>query len=79
MKNVDKKIPTILLSHDPSHWRLKVLSSPHIIDLQLSGHTHGMQFGIEIPFLNGALLSIGTRNGQGCIKVEILRYTLIEG
>ncbi|MCK4881200.1 MAG: metallophosphoesterase [Bacteroidales bacterium] len=37
----------ILLSHDPSHWDLQV-SQKENIDLTLSGHTHGMQFGIEI-------------------------------
>ncbi len=49
MKNTDHNIPTILLSHDPSHWNEVVLKSKYNIDLQLSGHTHGMQFGIEIP------------------------------
>lgn len=39
----------ILLSHDPSHWEAQVLDSPAGIDLTLSGHTHGMQFGVEIP------------------------------
>lgn len=39
---------TILLSHDPSHWRHEVLQSESNVDLTLSGHTHGMQFGIEI-------------------------------
>jgi len=39
---------TILLSHDPSHWEEEVLKHTNI-DLTLSGHTHGMQFGIEIP------------------------------
>lgn len=38
----------VLLSHDPTHWREKVISSPIEVDLTLSGHTHGMQFGIEI-------------------------------
>ena len=38
----------ILLSHDPSHWRAEVLPDYKDIDLTLSGHTHGMQFGIEI-------------------------------
>jgi uncharacterized protein len=38
----------ILLSHDPSHWRAQVLKSPVKVALTLSGHTHGMQFGIEI-------------------------------
>lgn len=37
----------ILLSHDPSHWEAEVLKKTNI-DLTLSGHTHGMQFGIEI-------------------------------
>ena len=49
MKNINSNIPTILLSHDPSHWNEVVLNSSHNIDLQLSGHTHGMQFGVEIP------------------------------
>ena len=49
MNNVDPNIPTILLSHDPSHWNKVVLKSSYNIPLQLSGHTHGMQFGIEIP------------------------------
>ncbi len=39
----------ILLSHDPSHWDAEVKSSEHHIMLTLSGHTHGMQFGIDIP------------------------------
>ncbi len=39
----------ILLSHDPSHWEAKVLPHPYNFNLTLSGHTHGMQFGIEIP------------------------------
>lgn len=39
----------ILMSHDPSHWDAQVRKFYHDIDLMLSGHTHGMQFGIEIP------------------------------
>jgi predicted MPP superfamily phosphohydrolase/uncharacterized membrane protein YqaE (UPF0057 family) len=39
----------ILLSHDPSHWDLETLNHPKNFQLTLSGHTHGMQFGIEIP------------------------------
>lgn len=39
----------ILLSHDPSHWEEKVKNHPQKIQLTLSGHTHGMQFGIETP------------------------------
>jgi predicted MPP superfamily phosphohydrolase len=39
----------ILMSHDPSHWDAEVRKTYEDIDLTLSGHTHGMQFGIEIP------------------------------
>jgi predicted MPP superfamily phosphohydrolase len=41
----------ILMSHDPSHWRAEVMEKYPDIDLTLSGHTHGMQFGVEIPGL----------------------------
>jgi len=41
----------ILLSHDPSHWQAEVRPDYPKIDLTLSGHTHGMQFGVEIPGL----------------------------
>ena len=39
----------ILMSHDPSHWDAQVKPQYPDVDLTLSGHTHGMQFGIEIP------------------------------
>lgn len=39
----------ILMSHDPSHWDHQVRTEYPDIDLTLSGHTHGMQLGIEIP------------------------------
>ncbi len=40
----------ILMSHDPSHWDAQVRPQYNDIDLTLSGHTHGMQFGIENPY-----------------------------
>lgn len=39
----------LLLSHDPSHWDVQVKPEFKDIDVMFSGHTHGMQFGIEIP------------------------------
>jgi len=39
----------ILMSHDPSHWDAEIRPKYPDIDLTLSGHTHGMQFGIDIP------------------------------
>ena len=38
----------ILMSHDPSHWEAKTLENLKHIHLTLAGHTHGMQFGIEL-------------------------------
>lgn len=40
----------ILLSHDPSHWDAQIRTEYTDIDLMLSGHTHGMQFGLENPY-----------------------------
>ena len=39
----------ILMSHDPSHWDAEVRTKYPDIDLMLAGHTHGFQFGVEIP------------------------------
>ncbi|WP_313804963.1 metallophosphoesterase [Flavobacterium sp.] len=39
----------ILMSHDPSHWDAEVKTHENNYHLTLSGHTHGLQFGIEIP------------------------------
>ena len=39
----------LLLSHDPSHWDIQVKEDFKDIDITFSGHTHGGQFGIEIP------------------------------
>jgi predicted MPP superfamily phosphohydrolase len=41
----------ILMSHDPSHWDAEVRSKFPDINLMLAGHTHGMQFGVELPWL----------------------------
>ena len=41
----------ILMSHDPYHWDAEVRPKYEDIDLMLSGHTHGMQFGVEVPWL----------------------------
>ncbi|MDW7695654.1 metallophosphoesterase [Flammeovirgaceae bacterium SG7u.111] len=41
----------LLLSHDPSHWDAQVRSDYKDIDIMFAGHTHGAQFGVEIPGL----------------------------
>lgn len=51
VKGVEASDFKILMSHDPSHWEHQVINHPYHYHLTLSGHTHGMQFGIEIPGL----------------------------
>ncbi|WP_222983184.1 metallophosphoesterase [Flagellimonas meishanensis] len=48
-EGVSKDDFKILLSHDPSHWEDIALHDDYHYHLTLSGHTHGMQFGVEIP------------------------------
>ena len=38
----------LLMSHNPSHWNAHVTNNFRDIDLTLSGHTHGLQYGIDI-------------------------------
>jgi uncharacterized protein len=40
----------LLLSHDPSHWKAQVLEKFPDINAMFSGHTHGMQFGVDTRF-----------------------------
>ena len=46
-RGVEEITTKILLSHDPSHWDAEVREQCQDIQLTLSGHTHGMQFGVE--------------------------------
>ena len=50
MQGVSKEDVAILLSHDPSHWEAEVIPKYSNVQLTLSGHTHGMQFGLENPY-----------------------------
>ena len=64
----------ILMSHDPSHFDEEVKSFAHHIHLTLSGHTHGMQFGIEIPgFIKWSPASFRYPKWAGLYK-ELGRY-----
>jgi predicted MPP superfamily phosphohydrolase len=49
VSNISEQDFKILMSHDPSHWEAEVVPDEKHFHLTLSGHTHGMQFGIEIP------------------------------
>jgi uncharacterized protein len=58
----------ILMSHDPSHWDGEVLPKYNDIDLMLAGHTHGMQFGVEIPWLKWSPVQYVYRQWAGLYK-----------
>lgn len=58
----------ILMSHDPSHWDMQVLLDYPDIDLTLSGHTHGMQLGIEIPGFKWSPIKYLYKNWAGLYK-----------
>ena len=79
MSNVDDSIPTILLSHDPSHWRYVVQKSNYHIDLQLSGHTHGMQFGIEIPGFKWSPVQYRYREWAGLYEKDEIQIYVNRG
>jgi predicted MPP superfamily phosphohydrolase len=49
---------TILMSHDPSHWDGQVLGFHRHIHLTMSGHTHGMQLGLEIGKFKWSLVKL---------------------
>ncbi len=48
LENVPQNAAKILLSHDPTHFDYVVKKHPADISLTLSGHTHGMQFGLDL-------------------------------
>lgn len=49
LKGTEDSAVRLLMTHDPSHWDEVIIPSNYPIDLSLSGHTHGFQFGIETP------------------------------
>ncbi|TVQ87206.1 MAG: metallophosphoesterase [Bacteroidetes bacterium] len=59
----------ILLSHDPSHWREEVLPETNIM-LTLSGHTHGFQAGIRLPFLRWSPVSLRYPEWNGLYRED---------
>ncbi len=48
-KGTENASVKLLLSHDPSHWEAQVRKEFPDVDIMFSGHTHGAQFGVEIP------------------------------
>jgi hypothetical protein len=60
----------ILMSHDPSHWEAQVRTEYRDVDLMLAGHTHGMQFGVEIPGFRWSPVQYVYRQWAGLYEQE---------
>jgi predicted MPP superfamily phosphohydrolase len=69
----------VLMSHDPSHWDAEVRPHYPDIDLMLSGHTHGMQFGIELPGLKWSPVQFLYRQWAGLYQAGRQRLYVNRG
>ena len=72
-ENINKEEFKILMSHDPTHWESEVKTHENNYHLTLSGHTHGMQFGIEIPGIKWSPVQYVYKHWAGIYK-EFNRY-----
>ena len=69
----------ILMSHDPSHWEGEVLSLYKDIDLMLAGHTHGMQFGLELPGIKWSPVQYVYKQWAGLYESETQKLYVNRG
>lgn len=76
LNSLDTQTVKVLLSHDPSHWDAEVKNHPGNINLTLSGHTHGMQFGIEFLGFKWSPVKYRYPNWAGLVK-ENNRYLYV--
>ena len=65
LEGVEEDAFKVLLSHDPSHWEEVVKEHPTRVHLTLSGHTHGMQFGVETPLVRWSPVQYRYKNWAG--------------
>lgn len=76
-KQLSAKDFKILMTHDPSHWEYEVKHHDKNFHLTFSGHTHGMQFGIEIPgFFKWSLAQYMYKQWAGLYE-EFGRYVYV--
>ncbi|MEA3497128.1 MAG: metallophosphoesterase [Bacteroidota bacterium] len=68
MQNTAKSTFKILLSHDPEHWEYEIVPKNYDINLTLSGHTHGGQFGIDIGKFKCSPISLKYKYWSGLYK-----------
>jgi predicted MPP superfamily phosphohydrolase len=69
IQNIPENVFVILLSHDPAHWE-KVVKHKKEIDLTLSGHTHGFQWGITKAGIKFSLAWLARKNWGGLYEYE---------
>ena len=69
----------ILMSHDPTHWDAEVRPKYPDIDLTLAGHTHGMQFGVEIPWFKWSPVQYVYRQWAGLYEEEAQKLYVNRG
>jgi predicted MPP superfamily phosphohydrolase len=60
----------LLLSHDPSHWDLQVRQNYKDINVMFAGHTHGFQFGIEVPGIKWSPSQYAYKQWAGLYKED---------
>ena len=70
MTGIETKAPIILMSHDPSHWEAEVIPKYPEVQLMLSGHTHGMQFGLENPYFKWSPVQWVYKQWAGIYQTE---------
>lgn len=75
-RGVDNKEFKVVLSHDPSYWQKELKVHPKNFHLSLSGHTHGMQFGIEIPGFKWSPVQYRYENWAGAYE-EFGKYIYV--
>ncbi|MEM9886910.1 MAG: metallophosphoesterase [Bacteroidota bacterium] len=76
LDNVQAEDFCILMSHDPTHWEHRVLPNEKKIHLTLSGHTHGMQFGINLPGMKWSPVQYRYKHWMGLYE-EAKQYLYI--
>jgi len=69
MKGIAKNSFKILMSHDPAHWKAKVVPETDI-QLTLSGHTHGGQFGIKFAGIEFSPIYLSEKNWGGLYQSD---------
>ncbi len=69
----------ILMSHDPSHWKAEIIKEYKDIDLVLAGHTHGMQFGVEIPGLKWSPVQYFYKEWAGLYEKDLQKLYVNRG